>query len=139
MNAWSSLVGTASNARRGARVGATMLAVVAAVITSVGAVSSTLAQDGPRLRDLPPDQRRQVIRERFQSLPPEEQDRLRARRREMLDSQGGRPLSPEQRQQLRRDIRDHGRDVYGQRPGGGSPRPGFAPGAEPGQQRPRDR
>ena len=27
------------------------------------------------------------------------------------------PLSPEERQQLRRDIRNHGRDVYGQPPG----------------------
>ena len=66
----------------------------------------------PRLRDLPPEERRQIMRERMQSLPAAEQDRIRQQRREAREANGGQPLSPEQRQQLRRDIRDHGRDVY---------------------------
>ena len=51
-------------------------------------------------------QQREMRREEFQ------------RRQFERDGQEGRPgrLTPEERQQLRRDIREHGRDVYRDRP-----------------------
>ena len=67
--------------------------------------------DRPRWRDLPPEERRQIFRERFERLPPEEQARIRERFREARE--GDRPLSQEERRQLRRDIFEHGRDLYG--------------------------
>ncbi|MEO7403787.1 MAG: hypothetical protein ABIU95_08980 [Burkholderiales bacterium] len=49
-------------------------------------------------------------------------ERQMARERLREERRANRPppqqqLSPEERQQLRRDIRNHGRDVYGQPPG----------------------
>jgi len=51
-------------------------------------------------------QQREMRREEFQRRPLER------------DGEEGRPgrLTPEERQQLRRDIREHGRDVYRDRP-----------------------
>lgn len=46
----------------------------------------------------PPNARREMVRERIRDERP---------------PGGGRPLTAEERQQLRRDIRDAGRDVYG--------------------------
>jgi len=63
---------------------------------------------------MPPEERRQVLRERFESLPPEQQARIRERIRYEREMNGG-PLTPEQRRQLRRDVMEHGRDVYGPR------------------------
>lgn len=101
-------------ARGVARAGA-VVGLVLAVLLSTLAAAPALADPPMRFRDLPPDQRRQVVRERFESLPPGEQDRIRERIR-YERNQGGGQLSPEQRRQLRQDIMQHGREVYGPRP-----------------------
>jgi hypothetical protein len=71
-------------------------------------------------------------RQRWQQLTPAERDRLRAERgsRERGGEQDRRAMSPDERQQLRRDIGDHGRDVYGGKSGvgPGGNHPAFAPG-----------
>jgi hypothetical protein len=69
---------------------------------------------GQRFRDMPPEQRRQVLRDRFEALPADEQARIRERIRYEREMNGG-PLTPEQRRQLRRDVLEHGREVYGPR------------------------
>ena len=59
-------------------------------------------------------QQREQRREEFQRQREQEFQRRQLEREE----REGRPgrLSPEERQQLRRDIREHGRDVYRDRP-----------------------
>jgi hypothetical protein len=101
-------------ARRVARAGAAVCVAVVATLATLAA-GPAFADPPMRFRDLPPDQRRQVVRERFESLPAGEQDRIRERIR-YERSQGGGQLSPEQRRQLRQDIMQHGREVYGPRP-----------------------
>ena len=70
-------------------------------------------------------------RQRWQQFTPAERDQLRAER---ASREGGqkdrRSMSPDERQQLRRDIGDHGRDVYGGKSGvsPGGNHPAFAPG-----------
>jgi hypothetical protein len=49
-------------------------------------------------------------------MPPSQGPRDAAYRRQQQQGQGGR-MSDEERQQLRRDISDHGRDIYGERQG----------------------
>jgi len=67
------------------------------------------------------DGARQLQRERAEAMEQRRQQMMRERG-EMR--RGMHELSPEERQQLRRDIRDHGRDVYGDRDRrrGGPPR-----------------
>lgn len=69
-------------------------------------------------------------RPRWQQMSPAERERMmqeRQARRAQREGQKGdgqperRHLSVDERQQLRRDIGDHGRDIYRDRPGG--PRP----------------
>lgn len=87
---------------------------------ALGMASAAAAADPPmRFRDMPPEQRRQIVRERWEGLPPAEQQRIRERIRYEREQSGG-SLSREQRQQLRRDVMEHGRDVYG----GPHPSPG---------------
>ncbi len=50
----------------------------------------------------------------------EERQQFRERVREEREARG-RPLSPEERREIRRDIGRHGKDVYGDRPHGGNP------------------
>ncbi len=61
-------------------------------------------------------------RQRWQQMSPAERDRAvreRADRRDERDRQTERPsMSSDERQQLRRDISDHGRDIYGGQSGG---------------------
>lgn len=80
---------------------------------TLGLAAAGASADPPmRFRDMPPEQRRQIVRERWEGLPPQEQQRIRERIRYEREQSGG-PLSPEQRRQLRRDVMEHGRDVYG--------------------------
>lgn len=74
-------------------------------------------------------------RQRWQQLTPAERDRLKAERasRDGAGQKDRRSMSPDERQQLRRDISDHGRDVYGGKSGSGHP--AFAPGRQQQQQR----
>lgn len=69
-------------------------------------------------------------RQRWEQLTPAERDRLRGERakREGGAQKDRRSMSPDERQQLRRDIGDHGRDVYGGKSGSGHP--AFAPGRQ---------
>jgi hypothetical protein len=57
-----------------------------------------------------------------QQLSPAERERMMRSRPERRDERGGQPdrrqMSADERQQLRRDISDHGRDIYGGQPGG---------------------
>lgn len=64
---------------------------------------------------------RQLERERAEAM---EQRRQQTMRERGEVRRGMPPLSPDERQQLRRDIRNHGRDVYGDRDRrrGGPPR-----------------
>jgi len=84
-------------------------------------------------------------RERRQQLSPAERESTRQQRFERLDARGARDardardggqggqdrrgMSRDERQQLRRDIGDHGRDIYGGQQGG----------FRPGQGRPQRR
>lgn len=72
-------------------------------------------------------------RERWQQLSPAERDRVRQDRVDRRDgrdnAQDRRVMSRDERQQLRRDIGDHGRDIYGGQQGG----------FRPGQGRPQRR
>jgi hypothetical protein len=72
-------------------------------------------------------------RPRWQQLSPAERDRVRQDRTERRDTrdtgQERRGMSRDERQQLRRDIGDHGRDIYGGQQGG----------FRPGQGRPQRR
>mgnify|MGYP000858275341 CR=1 FL=1 len=88
-------------------------AVLAGVLLTLVASLPAQAQpgDGSRRFERLQQQRefqrqREMRREEFQ------------RRQQEREEQEGRPgrLTPEERQQLRRDIREHGRDVYRDRP-----------------------
>lgn len=82
---------------------ATLAGVLLALVASLPAQ----AQPGDGQRRFERfQQQREMRREEFQ------------RRQFERDGQEGRPgrLTPEERQQLRRDIREHGRDVYRDRP-----------------------
>ena len=57
---------------------------------------------------------------------------FRERIREEREARG-RALSPEERREIRRDIIQHGRDVYGDRPGGPGPRGPQPPGQRGGK------
>jgi len=62
-------------------------------------------------------QQREMRREEFQRQREFRREEFQRRQQEREEREGhpGR-LSPEERQQLRRDIREHGRDVYRDRP-----------------------
>ena len=60
-------------------------------------------------------QPRNEDRARMQAERQMARERMREERR--VNRPPPQQLSPEERQQLRRDIRNHGRDVYGQPPG----------------------
>ena len=74
-------------------------------------------------------------RQRWQQMSPAERDRAMRERADRREERGSQPerrsMSNDERQQLRRDISDHGRDIYGGQPGG------HRPGQGPGQGRPR--
>lgn len=94
------------------------LAVLAGVLAALAASLPAQAQPGDGMRRFEHLQRqrelhrgdfqrqREMRREEFQRHPLER------------EGQEGRPgrLTPEERQQLRRDIREHGREVYRDRP-----------------------
>lgn len=80
--------------------------VFLAVTASLPAYAQPAGRDQPQRFERPQQrdfqQQRELRREEFQ------------RRQQERQEQEGRPgrLTPEERQQLRRDIREHGRDVY---------------------------
>lgn len=86
------------------------LALLAGVFVAV--MSSLPAYAQPAGRDHPRRFERQQQREfrRDEELQRRQQDRMAGE-----EGRQGR-LTPEERQQLRRDIREHGRDVYRDRP-----------------------
>jgi len=68
--------------------------------------TAALAQAQPGDRERVQDAGRQQRDTRYELPPPRQMDRLG-------DERGGfSHLTPDERQQLRRDIREHGRDVY---------------------------
>lgn len=83
---------------------------LAAIFMALIAVSPAQAQPGGR------DPSWRVERQQQRDLRRE--DEMQRRRLERMAGEEGRHgrLSPEERQQLRRDIREHGRDVYRERP-----------------------
>lgn len=83
---------------------------LAAIFVALIAVSPAQAQPGGR------DSSWRVERQQQRDLRRE--DEMQRRRQERMAGEEGRHgrLSPEERQQLRRDIREHGRDVYRERP-----------------------
>ena len=92
------------------------LALIAGVFVAMTASLTAYAQpagrDQPRRLERPQqrDFQRQRDSRREEELQRRQQDRMAGE-----DGRQGR-LSPEERQQLRRDIREHGRDVYRERP-----------------------
>ncbi len=83
------------------------LAALAGALLTLAAVLPAQAQPGDGQHRF----------ERFQQQREARREELQHRRQERHE-QEGRPgrLTPEERQQLRRDIREHGRDVYRDRP-----------------------
>lgn len=85
----------------------------------VAAMSSLPAHAQPAGRDFPrrferPQQQRDFQRQReFRR-----EEEMQRRQQDRMAGEEGRQgrLTPEERQQLRRDIREHGRDVYRDRP-----------------------
>ncbi len=61
-------------------------------------------------------------RQRWQQMSPAEREREVRERADRREERGGQPerrsMSSDERQQLRRDISDHGRDIYGGQSGG---------------------
>ena len=102
------------------------LALCAMLGASLGA-TTVMAQPGPHPRGAgaPPPPRPHVNRpppterhmERQAERQAERQMIMRERVREQRAANGGRPLSQDERRQLRDDIRRGGRDVYGPGPG----------------------
>lgn len=86
------------------------LALIVGVFVAVTASLPVYAQ--PAGRDQPRRFERPLQREFRRD---EELQRRQMERTENREAQQGR-LTPEERQQLRRDIREHGRDVYRDRP-----------------------
>jgi hypothetical protein len=86
------------------------LVLIAGVFVALAASVPALAQPGGRERA------RGAERPQQRDYRPDE-DRQRRQQERMSGEQGraGR-LTPEERLQLRRDIREHGRDVYRDRP-----------------------
>lgn len=91
------------------------LALIAGVFVAVA--SSLPAHAQPAGRDQPRRFERPQQRD-FQRQREFRRDEELQRRQQGRQEQEGRPgrLTPEERQQLRRDIREHGRDVYRDRP-----------------------
>lgn len=94
------------------------LTALAGILLALAASLPAQAQpgDGPR-RFERFQQQRELRREEFQRQREQRREEFQRRQEERAE-QEGRPgrLTPEERQQLRRDIREHGRDVYRNRP-----------------------
>ena len=91
---------------------ATLLCVMAMFPFSAGAQPS---QDRPQWQQMSPAERERAVRDRAE------------RRDERAGAAERRSMSNDERQQLRRDISDHGRDIYGGQ--SGRPRPGGGQGS----------
>lgn len=91
---------------------AAIAGIVLALAASLPAAAQPVRREGPppRFQRAQPD-RPPPLRElqRRSPVDPRQEDAAPAPR-------PPRPLTPEERQQLRRDIREHGRDVYRDRP-----------------------
>ena len=95
-----------------------MVAVVAMISIAGAALAQGEGSPDPQARNLRvADDNRQQFRERI---------------REEREARG-RALSPDERREIRRDIIQHGRDVYGDRPGGSGPRGPQPPGQRGGK------
>ncbi len=86
------------------------LTFLAGVFLAVAASAPAQAQPGGRERAWGAERQQQREFRRDEDLQRRQQDRMTGEQR-----RPGR-LTPEERQQLRRDIREHGRDVYRDHP-----------------------
>jgi Spy/CpxP family protein refolding chaperone len=86
------------------------LTFLAGVFLAVAASAPAQAQPGGRERTWGAERQQQREFRRDENLQRRQQDRMTGEQR-----RPGR-LTPEERQQLRRDIREHGRDVYRDHP-----------------------
>lgn len=86
------------------------LTFLAGVFLAVAASAPAQAQPGGRERAWGAERQQQREFRRDEDLQRRQQDRMMGEQR-----RPGR-LTPEERQQLRRDIREHGRDVYRDHP-----------------------
>jgi len=86
------------------------LTFLAGVFLAVAASAPAQAQPGGRERTWGAERQQQREFRRDEDLQRRQQDRMTGEQR-----RPGR-LTPEERQQLRRDIREHGRDVYRDHP-----------------------
>lgn len=82
---------------------------LAGIVIALAASLPAQAQPGGRERGWGAERQQQEFRR---------DGDLQRRQQERMSGEQGRPgrLTPEERQQLRRDIREHGRDVYRERP-----------------------
>lgn len=91
---------------------ALLAGVFTIVISSLPAYAQPAGRDQPRRFER--QQQRDFQRQRELGRDEEIQRRQQERMENREERQGR--LTPEERQQLRRDIREHGRDVYRDRP-----------------------
>jgi hypothetical protein len=86
-------------------------AACAGVLVALAVALPAYAQPGDGSRRL---ERQQQMREfhRQREFRREQDFQRRHRERQQLDEERAGRLTPEERRQLRRDIREHGRDVY---------------------------
>jgi len=100
------------------------MVLLAGALMAVAAGLPAQAQPGDGSRNFERfQQQREMRREEFQRQREFRREEFQRRQQERDEREGrhGR-LTPEERQQLRRDIREHGRDVYREHPrrfGGG--------------------
>ncbi|BBO20752.1 MAG: hypothetical protein AMXMBFR31_13840 [Candidatus Desulfobacillus denitrificans] len=92
--------------------------VVAGWLIALGASSPALAQTAGADRPSRPERSQQQREEFHPQREFRREQEFQRRRLERAEGGEGRPgrMTPEERQQLRRDIREHGRDVYHDRP-----------------------
>jgi hypothetical protein len=84
-------------------------------VTLTGAMSAAWAQPGRNGDRRPGDRGPQQMQPGEMGRRGDMRDMRDMRDREQMRGGMYRQMSPEEREQLRRDIRDHGRDVYGDR------------------------
>jgi len=94
---------------------ALLAGVFMAVTASLTAHAQPSGRDHPRRFERPQQERNVQKQREFQRQREFRRDEETQRRRDEGEERPGR-LTPEERQQLRRDIREHGRDVYRDRP-----------------------
>ena len=101
---------------------AVMLCVLALALAPFGAQAQS-APDRQRWQQLSPAERERLMRSRNDNRDNRDNP---DKREDRGGQQDRRTMSPDERQQLRRDISDHGREIYGGQSGGN--RSGRGPG-----------